>query len=336
VRGKIWLVTSTSAYLALMEKSSEPELLAGPKEPIKLKEEWFRFNPAVPGAICIDCPDAIVKYLTQPGIAPIKENQWKPAGKDTRLIALRANGGPDGPAAHVKAVPEAVEVMDVIGAGEFEDATFAPMGMIETEGAPFVPFDERNSPNTIVGVGVRSRNANDPNRPVGRILGRTSVMNLIEGGKRVDVDREALLNDALGSWGDRQALEGAYGLLESRGYGSIKRWWIANLVNGEWRGKYTAPEGGARLLAVVPENPADQLDLVLNKPANAGHGEDRELFRDAFLKIDSAGDAAGADIIVQSVTDNPKAIRASSSRVLFLELESVPGKKLLLPPAREP
>jgi hypothetical protein len=330
--GKIWLVTSTSAYLALMEKSSEPELLAGPKGSIKLKEESFRFNPDVPGAMCIECPNGLAADLKQAGIAPFEPEQWKPAVKDMRLTALRAQGGPGEPPAHREAAPELFTVMDVIGAGGFADATFGEqMGMVETEGAPFVVKD---SPATIVGVGVRSRNANNPNRPVGRILGRTSVMNLIAGGKRVD--REALLFDALGNWGDRQALEGAFRLLDDRDYRSIKRWWIANLVNGEWRGKYTAPEGGARLLAVVPENPADQLDLVLNKPANAGHGEDRELFRDAFLKIDSAGDAAGADIIVQSVTDNPKAIRASSSRVLFLEVERVPGKKPLLPPAREP
>lgn len=316
VDGKVWLVTGTSTYLASMEKAVEPELLAGPEGHRKLALGRFRFTSSVPDAMCIewDLPDT---DLERSGITPFGEDRWQAPAKDMRMTASRGRGAPD--------------MFTVTDARGDDGADFLPPGRVEAEGVPFVAKD---APGTIIGIGVRSVNASDPNNPVGRILGREAVIRLIKEGK--PVDREALLTAALGKWGDQQMLQGTRALLQQRGYGRVKRWWIATLDGGEWRGKYKSPEGGPRVLAVVPENPADQLDLVLNKPENAGHGEDRELYRNAIVRIGSAGDADGADIIVQSMTDNPKVVRVSSSRLLFLEMESVPGTQPLLPGAKEP
>lgn len=326
VEGKTWLITGTSPYLALMEKAVEPELLAGPEGHRKLAAGKFRFTPSVPEAMCIEW-DLPAEDLARSGITPFQEDRWQAPEKGMRLTALRAQGGP-GDAPRRRDAPDTI--FTVIDEPDVDCANIRDPGPIETEGVPFVPKDAQG---TIVGIGVRSANPSDTTRPVGRILRWDAVVRLVKDGK--PVDKRALLDVELAEWADRPVLQSTFALLQEQGFGSIKRWWIDRLDRGEWRGTYRSPGGGPCLLAVVPYDQRDQLDLVLNKPKNAGHGEDRELHRSAIIRIASAGDADGADMIVQSMNED-QVVRPSSSRVLFLEVESVPGKQLVLPGAKKP
>jgi hypothetical protein len=318
--GQTWLVAGISAYSIVMEESDDPLALFGAGVEAKIPRDSFRFAPGIPGAVCAPCGNDLKRKLESAGIAPFADGDWSETlNQGATLVPLRR----DAEGKEQKGDPVGGNKKDAADQGTMP---IDPRCTTDEEGAPFVPRDE---PGKIVGIGVRSKSANDTPKPVGELLCRQAVFTLLE--RAEPIDPEVLLASVLAGWADADGLGRIETLLEKHCRGQLLRWWIVNLDgSGLWRGKYrtSPPEGGSRLLVAIPESKKDQLDLRLDKPENKGVGEDREPYREAIVRIGVPSDADGADLIVWSASDDPAKMRPSSSRVLFLEVGcDTPGAK---------